>query len=283
MNDKQLHYFKIIAHTGSLNRAAATAFVSVQALKKQMDALEKELNTQLFVRSSTGSRLTAAGETLLSGITAIEPQIKRVLAAVKDAAAVEEITVCFPNNMFVEEIEHLTSAFEQGHPQVRFKYVALRPADWLRAIADGEADVCVYVQVPEIEQLGLSCQPISVVNEHQLMVVMAQQDPLTAESIVSLTDLNQRRVGLDDLDVYADLIAALADGQVTADLTTFPVDKLKMMDFCKRGGVYVMTRIEAQQLAPLQCRPLDFKPQPRFWVYRRDASRAVQAFIQSAL
>lgn len=248
-----------------------------------MDALEKELNTKLFIRSSTGSKLTLAGEKLLSGITTIEPQIRQVLTAVKNAATVEEITVCFPNNMFVEEIEQLTSTFEHEHPLVRFKYVALRPTEWLKAIADGYADVCVYTQVPEIEQLGLSCQPITFGNDNRLMAVMARQDTLTQVALVKLADLKRRRVGLDDLETYADLINALANAKLNVDLTTFAVDKLKIIDFCKRGGVYVMTSIDPQQLAPLQCRPLDFVPQPRFWIYRRDASSTVKAFVQSAL
>jgi len=60
--DRQLRALIAIEEMGSMSRAAAQMYVSVPALKKQMDTLEAELGVQLFVRSNQGVAFTQAGE-----------------------------------------------------------------------------------------------------------------------------------------------------------------------------------------------------------------------------
>ena len=62
MYDRQLRALIAIGELGSMSRAAAQLYVSVPALKKQMDTLEEELGVRLFVRSNQGVAFTQAGE-----------------------------------------------------------------------------------------------------------------------------------------------------------------------------------------------------------------------------
>jgi len=58
MNDKQLQSFIVVAKLGSFSKAADELFLSKQALKKQIDSLERELCFTLFIRSAQGMTLT---------------------------------------------------------------------------------------------------------------------------------------------------------------------------------------------------------------------------------
>ncbi|MBN2405377.1 MAG: LysR family transcriptional regulator [Coriobacteriia bacterium] len=65
MNITQLEYFLAIAQTRKFSTAAEHVYVSQSCLSKQIKALEEELGVELFYRTSSGTSLTAAGETFL--------------------------------------------------------------------------------------------------------------------------------------------------------------------------------------------------------------------------
>lgn len=66
MDDKQLRNFLLVAQEHSFTKAAALAFLSVPSLKLQMDRLESEVQTKLFIRSNKGVSLTEDGEIFFS-------------------------------------------------------------------------------------------------------------------------------------------------------------------------------------------------------------------------
>ena len=61
MELRQLKYFLSVADARSFVRAAAEQYVSRQAISKSVSQLEEELNTELFMRDSSGAFLTPAG------------------------------------------------------------------------------------------------------------------------------------------------------------------------------------------------------------------------------
>lgn len=87
MELRQLHYFVAAARMEHFTRAARKLNVAQSALSAAIRALEQELSTQLFVRTTRRVRLTAAGQTFLS-------KTEKVLRAVEEARdavrAVEE-------------------------------------------------------------------------------------------------------------------------------------------------------------------------------------------------
>lgn len=77
----QLRYVVAIAEEGSFTRAAQRCFVVQSALSHQVKALEQEIGTALFVRSSRRVELTLAGEAFLV-------EARASLAAAERAAVV---------------------------------------------------------------------------------------------------------------------------------------------------------------------------------------------------
>ena len=76
MDFKQLEYIIKIAEENNITRAAEKLFITQSALNQQLLRLEKELGTQLFVRSRNHWHLTEAGEIYLANAKAIL-QIKK--------------------------------------------------------------------------------------------------------------------------------------------------------------------------------------------------------------
>ena len=64
MDRRNLEYFRAVAHTGSISRAAASMSVTQPAVSKQISRLESTLSLKLFHRTSAGMAMTAAGEAL---------------------------------------------------------------------------------------------------------------------------------------------------------------------------------------------------------------------------
>ncbi|MBQ7816807.1 MAG: LysR family transcriptional regulator, partial [Oscillospiraceae bacterium] len=62
MDIVQLKYFKAVADSGSFSEAAEIMFSAQSTVSKQIAALEKELNVQLFDRSKRRITMTEHGK-----------------------------------------------------------------------------------------------------------------------------------------------------------------------------------------------------------------------------
>ncbi|MNJ46119.1 HTH-type transcriptional regulator TfdS [compost metagenome] len=66
MDLRQLRYFVSVAEHGSISLAAQTIHIAQPALSRQIQALEEELGTALFERTTRGVLVTDAGKQLLT-------------------------------------------------------------------------------------------------------------------------------------------------------------------------------------------------------------------------
>jgi len=66
LNYKHLHYFRTVAKTGAINRAAEKLHLTPQTLSGQIGAFETRLGVALFRRSGRRLELTDAGRTALA-------------------------------------------------------------------------------------------------------------------------------------------------------------------------------------------------------------------------
>lgn len=122
MNDRQLRLFLIVADHGSFSSAEATAFVSKQALIKQINALEDEIGVPLFLRSNEGLSLTPAGERFCRGAKEMLALREQVVLECRNASQAQDV-------LRVGQVEHqallsaVTDAYAAKYPDVAIKKV----------------------------------------------------------------------------------------------------------------------------------------------------------------
>ena len=80
---EKLKYFSIVARHGNISRAADEIHISQPALSAALRRLEKELDTDLFVRQSKGVRLTKVGSDILPYAEAIIENYSNIQKTVK--------------------------------------------------------------------------------------------------------------------------------------------------------------------------------------------------------
>ena len=82
MDTTQFAYFKIIAETGSLTKAAKMLHISQPAMSTMLKKFEEELDAELFDRMPNRIKLNATGEAALVHINNILRNIEHMKADV---------------------------------------------------------------------------------------------------------------------------------------------------------------------------------------------------------
>lgn len=85
MELRHLFHLEILAKTGSFHRAARQLGLRQPALSQSIRALEADIGVQLVVRTSSGSRLTRAGEAFLKEVEAVHNALDTAVLIAKAA------------------------------------------------------------------------------------------------------------------------------------------------------------------------------------------------------
>lgn len=86
MSLAQIRYFVAVAEEGHVGRAAARLHMAQPPMSRQIRALEDEIGTPLFVRTSRGMELLPSGQVFLEHAREILSTIARAGNAARDAA-----------------------------------------------------------------------------------------------------------------------------------------------------------------------------------------------------
>lgn len=119
MNDKQLRTLITVAEFGSFSKAEEQLFISKQALKKQMDALEAELQVTLLIRSPRGITLTPAGEAFLKDAQQLSTAIITATERCRSVANQEQtIRIEVPHHPRLL-LEKVITQFTRQYPHIK--------------------------------------------------------------------------------------------------------------------------------------------------------------------
>ncbi len=183
----QIAYFSEVARTGNFSRAAENRHVSQPTLSQQIRKLEDELGGALFVRSRSGARLTALGETF-------RPRAQRILAEVAaahdDAHAFSSLArgtlrlgaiPTIAPYLLPTLVEAVTEAF----PGFQLLLREETTETLIQLLHDGELDLGL-ASPPFQENLPLSADTLF---EDELLVALPAEHALSAKPILTLEDI----------------------------------------------------------------------------------------------
>lgn len=120
-----LRYFVTVADEGGISRAAEVLFLSQPSLSQQIQRLEKEMNTRLFLREARGVALTPAGHLFLRYARSVLEQTANLKAELSFLG--EEIAgeTRIAAESLSTPLARLYCDFHRLHPHARADFVHL--------------------------------------------------------------------------------------------------------------------------------------------------------------
>lgn len=191
MEIRQLRYFINIAETNSFSEASKRCYLSQSAISQQIKALEDELGTVLFVRTSHKVTITESGAMLL-------PLARKVIESVDDCKE----RMADINRMLCGELNvGMTFSMESYLRRYVIKFMTIYPRvklniyyktiDELRTmLKDGELDIAFSIKV---ENEGDWVKSVPVL-QYRHCAVMRDTHPLHDKEVLQFDDLAKQNI-----------------------------------------------------------------------------------------
>ena len=202
----QLQALVEIARHGNMSRAAESLYVTQPALTARMRALERDVGSQLLVRTGHGMQLTAAGEAFLPyasrSLEAIE-EGRTMLARLERGEAGELFLGAAPA-ISTYVLPHALRTFREQRPGVGLHVRTGHSEHVLELVLEGRVELGLARQLSHagVEQVHLY--------DDELVLVVDAGHPLAAEPSLSVEALaDEQLILFDTSSSYHELTGAL--------------------------------------------------------------------------
>lgn len=197
MEIRQLRYFISVAETLSFSEAARVNYLSQSALSQQIRALEDELHTHLFARTTHNVMLTENGELLLPlarrAVMTLDDCKDRMADIANMRCGKLNIGLTSSHEAFIREagIEFLK---QNDNIETSVCYSTIN--DLMRRLRNHELDMVFSMMPSDVDGLDYEC-----VLEYKLCAIMRASHPLAGKSLLNFGDLSRQRFVLPEPDV----------------------------------------------------------------------------------
>ena len=212
MNHMQIKCFLALAQTQNFTKAAEQLYISQPGLSHQIVSLERELNTQLFVRNQKAVHLTPAAKLLAKELPDLDKKyedlIQRVQAVGRGHSG--SLTIGTLESQWLGgKFADLCCAFVQKYPNIDLQLRSGAFSDIRRWLSRGEVDIGLTLQFDIADMSDL--QWFSFDDDYARFAVsrrlpLGQKDHITWEDVMEETLL---LISPDDSRVGASLSSDL--------------------------------------------------------------------------
>jgi len=191
MDLKQLRYFLALANEGSFGRASEQLHMAQPPLTRQIQHLEEELGTTLFVRTPRGVELTDAGEVMFQEV----PNILALVKAAKEKTQyagqgyLGRLDVGVFGSGILRVIPTLLAQFHSARPKVKLALYNMTKSQQIQALRERRITVGFSRLVPDEPDIA-----VEVVGRELLYVGLYEDHPLCAKSSITLHDLEDQPI-----------------------------------------------------------------------------------------
>ncbi len=144
---KQLRAFCAVAHHGTMSLAAEQLFVSQSAISLQINALEQELKTELFMRRKPQLVLTKAGELLYEMVKPLMESLDSLNARFEAVQAGEltsgQIDIAAGESTILYFLPPVVDAFRKAYPGIHVHLHNVTGRDGLAMMRADTVDLAV--------------------------------------------------------------------------------------------------------------------------------------------
>ena len=191
MELRQLTYFVAVAEELHFGRAAARVHIAQPALSTQIQALERELGVQLFVRSTRRVELTVAGETFYNRCVRILSDIDMSAQATRSAAGktVRKIRIGTIYPATIGVLPAFLSKIAHKYPDIQLQIQSGSTSDIIRSLESGQINLGF---IRPVENIG-SLRFFSMANDEYLLAV-AKNSRLAGLAAIGIEDLRDQKI-----------------------------------------------------------------------------------------
>ncbi|KWR70620.1 LysR family transcriptional regulator [Arthrobacter sp. W1] len=186
MELRQLRYFIAVAEEMHFNRAAERLHIAQPALSQQIQRLERNLKTQLFVRTTRSVEITDTGRVLLEAARRVVSEADRAQSQVELATqgTTGLLRVGFVSSAALFMLPVMVNRMHEQLPQVRFQLQENTTERQVQELLEGQLDVGI---VREIEPIyGITAIAL---RRESLIVAVPESHPLAGRSNAPLAEL----------------------------------------------------------------------------------------------
>lgn len=199
---RQLEYFTVTAHTGSIAATSRILNVSSPSISTALSQLEKDLGAVLFVRRRPqGLSLTEAGRTLSAQAELIlnnATELTRMAGMVSHSIQGHLHLGCLVSFAQIV-VPKLRRSFEAAHPAVKLSQSELTQSEIFTALRQGDIDLAISyaIDLPyDLEFQAIKSLPP--------FVMLAPDHPLAKNKILKVEQLTDHAMVLLDLPLSSD-------------------------------------------------------------------------------
>lgn len=187
MEIRQLKYFVGVAEAGSISEASRRFYLSQSAISQQIKALEDELSTTLFIRTSHHLSLTESGEMLL-------PLARQVVRSVNDCtermADLNDMLCGDLNVGFTFSLEPYVRPaivrFLKAFPKVRLNAYYKSIPELRTMLHTRQVDMILCVDRGDAPDDAVQAEPVM---DYKLCAIMRDTHPLASRVSLNFQDM----------------------------------------------------------------------------------------------
>jgi DNA-binding transcriptional LysR family regulator len=191
LNLRQIEVFRAVMLTGSISAASRLLYVSQPAISRLMAHTEQRLGIELFRRIKGRLHPTPEARRLLGEVNAVYEGIERVNEVAQDLASnrIGSLRISCSPNLGQTILPRAIAAFKEAHPAIRIIVRTQIPANMLRALLSGQAELGISNMAlthPNLEARLLVRNPI--------VALIPNAHPLATRSSVRPAELAKESV-----------------------------------------------------------------------------------------
>ncbi|WP_125712530.1 LysR family transcriptional regulator [Companilactobacillus kedongensis] len=188
MELRLINYFIAVANEGNISNAAKVLHISQPALSKQMSDLEKELDTQLFIRTNRKIQLTDSGKYFLEHSREIISLVDKTVKNMKPGDIQGDIYIGSGETQAFKMIAQTMGNLLKKHPKIKFHLFSANADDIYSKMSNGLLDFSILIEPFETKEYDYLKLPFI----DQWGVLMSRDSPLANRKFLTPEDLTDK-------------------------------------------------------------------------------------------
>ncbi|MDO4547481.1 MAG: LysR family transcriptional regulator [Clostridia bacterium] len=234
MDIKQLEFFLEMCKTDSFTRAAKNLFITTPGLVKSMEKLEDEMGARLFVRTRSGTYMTAAGYELQRYAKNFLNQFQYIKRQVHQADSKRQHTVdicmtwglmsLFPGDFF--------SRFIVENRDITLKVISHTLDECVDSLVNYRSPIGLLVGDVKHPMLDIVFR-----REAPLHAIFSEKHPLAYKESLTIQDLHGEKVVVNTSDTVASarLSDRLREGGITPQIIVDGADWSQTLEIVRNA------------------------------------------------